>query len=125
MNLLGNIIWLIFGGFMVALEYLVASIILMVTIIGIPFGLQTLKLASLAFWPFGRETVASPRADGCLSLFMNILWLLVGGIWIALSHVFWGLILCITIIGIPFGKQHFKLASIALTPFGREIRYKR
>ncbi len=124
MNVLGNIIWLIFGGFMIALEYLISSIILMVTIIGIPFGLQTLKLASLALWPFGREASFTNRADGCLSIFMNVLWILVGGIWISLSHVFWGLILCITIIGIPFGMQHFKLAGVALTPFGREIRYK-
>ncbi len=124
MNLLGNIIWLVFGGFMIALEYLISSIILMVTIIGIPFGLQTLKLASLAFYPFGRETVVTKHGSGCLSTILNIFWLLTGGIWIALSHLFWGIILSITIIGIPFGKQHFKLASVALTPFGREIRYK-
>ncbi len=124
MNLLGNIIWLIFGGFMIALEYLVSSIILMITIIGIPFGLQTLKLASLAFWPFGREAAVTKRSDGCLSIFMNVLWILVGGIWISLSHLAWGLLLCITIVGIPFGMQHFKLAGVALTPFGRDIRYK-
>ncbi len=109
---------------MIALEYLVSSIILMITIIGIPFGLQTLKLASLAFWPFGREAAVTKRSDGCLSLLMNILWILVGGIWISLSHLAWGLLLCITIVGIPFGMQHFKLAGVALTPFGRDIRYK-
>ncbi|GAF05387.1 YccF domain-containing protein [Saccharicrinis fermentans] len=124
MNFLGNLIWLIFGGFMIALEYLVASVILMITIVGIPFGLQTLKLASLAFWPFGREAVPAQRSNGCLYVLMNVIWILVGGIWIALSHVFWGLVLFITIIGIPFGKQHFKLASVALTPFGRDVRYK-
>ena len=122
MKILGNLIWLIFGGFMIALEYLIASIILMITIVGIPFGIQTLKLASLAIWPFGRETVQGERASGCLHVLMNVIWIFVGGIWIALSHLFWGIVLCITIIGIPFGKQHFKLASIALTPFGRDIR---
>ncbi|MGQ1785209.1 MULTISPECIES: YccF domain-containing protein [unclassified Saccharicrinis] len=121
MKLLGNLIWLIFGGFMIALEYLIASVILMITIVGIPFGLQTIKLASLAFWPFGHKAVPAHRASGCLYTLMNVIWILVGGIWIALSHLFWGLVLCITIIGIPFGKQHFKLASVALTPFGRDI----
>ncbi len=124
MNLLGNLVWLIFGGFMIALEYLIASVFLLISIVGIPFGLQTIKLSSLAFWPFGREAVVTQRASGCLYTIMNIVWIIVGGIWIALSHLFWGLVLCITIIGIPFGKQHFKLASVALTPFGREIRYK-
>ena len=109
---------------MIAIEYLIASLILMITIVGIPFGLQTLKLASLAFWPFGREAVTAHRASGCLYTFMNVIWIVVGGIWIALSHLFWGLVLYITIIGIPFGKQHFKLAFVALTPFGRDIRYK-
>lgn len=122
MSLLGNLIWLLFGGLIIALEYIIASLILMITIVGIPFGLQTLKLASLAIWPFGREAVHVGAATGCLSTLMNVLWIICGGIWIALSHLFWGVVLCITIIGIPFGKQHFKLATIALTPFGREIR---
>ena len=121
MKLLGNLIWLIFGGFMIALEYLVASFILMITIIGIPFGLQTLKLAMLALWPFGYTTRQSAVGTGCLSTIFNVLWLICGGIWICLTHLFWGAILCITIIGIPFGMQHFKLAGLALTPFGREI----
>lgn len=124
MKFLGNLIWLIFGGFMIAIEYLIASILMMVTIVGIPFGMQTLKLASIAFWPFGREAVPAQRASGCLYTLMNVIWIVFAGIWIALSHVFWGLILCITIVGIPFGQQHFKLASVALTPFGRDIRYK-
>jgi uncharacterized membrane protein YccF (DUF307 family) len=92
----------------------------MVTIIGIPFGLQTLKIARLALWPFGRDTTAS-KSSGCLSLIMNILWLIFGGLWIAISHAFFGALLCITIIGIPFGLQHFKLTTIALSPFGRDI----
>ena len=123
MNLLGNLIWLVFGGIIIAIEYFIGSIILMLTIVGIPFGLQTLKMASLALWPFGRNTRVDVRASGCLYILMNILWLLTGGLWIALTHAVFGLILCITIIGIPFGLQHFKLTAIALSPFGRDIVY--
>ena len=118
---IGNIIWLIFGGIIIAIEYFISSILLMITIIGIPFGIQTLKLASLALWPFGRTTVVSEQSSGCLSSLMNIIWILFGGIWISLSHVLFGLLFYITIIGIPFGNQHFKLAAVALTPFGRTI----
>jgi len=121
MRFIGNIIWLVFGGIIIAIEYLIGSILLIITIVGIPFGVQTLKMAALALWPFGRDTVVHSRASGCLYIFMNILWLLTGGIWIALTHMIFGAVLCITIIGIPFGLQHFKLASIALNPFGRDI----
>ena len=121
MRFLGNIIWLVFGGIFIAIEYVISSFLLMITIIGIPFGLQTLKLATLALWPFGTTHVTTENATGCLSTIMNIIWLLIGGIWIALSHVLFGLFFYITIIGIPFGKQHFKLASVALTPFGKDI----
>lgn len=121
MNILLNILWFIFGGFVTGLEYILASLLLIITIIGIPFGLQTMKLATLAFFPFGKEVRHTEKGSGCLSLFMNILWILCGGIWISISHIIFGLILCITIIGIPFGLQHFKLASLALTPFGVEI----
>lgn len=121
MSILGNIIWLLFGGIIIAIEYAVGSIILMVTIVGIPFGIQTLKLAGLALWPFGRDTRVHSRASGCLYILMNVLWLVCGGICIAITHVIFGLLLCITIIGIPFGLQHFKLTALALTPFGRDI----
>lgn len=121
MNLLGNLVWLLFGGILTFVEYLIASLILMITIIGIPFGLQTLKLAGLALWPFGKEVTTSPQAGGCLSVLMNVIWILVGGIWICLTHLVFGLFLCVTIIGIPFGLQHFKLANLALTPFGKHI----
>lgn len=93
----------------------------MITLIGIPFGIQTLKLAFLALFPFGKEIRNCPQSEGCLSLFMNILWILLGGIWICLSHLAFGILLFITIIGIPFALQHFKLAKLALTPFGKEI----
>lgn len=121
MNTLGNIIWLIFGGLLTAIEYFIASLLLILTIIGIPFGLQTLKLATLAIWPFGKEVKTKETANGCLFTLMNLLWIITGGIWICLTHVFFGILLFCTIIGIPFGKQHFKLASIALTPFGKEV----
>lgn len=123
MKFLGNIIWLIFGGLLTAFEYVIASLILMLTIIGIPFGLQTLKLGMLALWPFGSRVVSgNSGSDGCLTVVMNIFWILIGGFWICLSHLFFGLLLCLTIIGIPFGRQHFKMAGLALTPFGKEIR---
>ncbi len=121
MRLLGNLIWLIFGGIIVAIEYFIGSMVLIITIIGIPFGLQTLKMASLAIWPFGRDTVVHSRASGCLYIIMNIIWLLAGGLCIAITHLIFGAILCITIIGIPFGLQHFKLSAVALNPFGRDI----
>jgi uncharacterized membrane protein YccF (DUF307 family) len=121
MKLLGNLIWLVFGGIIIAIEYFIGSIILMVTIVGIPFGIQTLKMASLAIFPFGKDTRVHSRASGCLYILMNILWLITGGLWIAITHAIFGMILCITIIGIPFGMQHFKLTAIALSPFGRDI----
>ena len=121
MKLLGNIIWLIFGGINIALEYFIAGLIMMLTIVGIPFGLQSFKLGILALWPFGTKVEWMQSQPGCLSTFMNVLWFFVGGIWICLTHIFYGFILCITIIGIPFGKMHFRLAKLALSPFGRAV----
>jgi uncharacterized membrane protein YccF (DUF307 family) len=121
MSLFGNLIWLLFGGIIIAIECVIASILLMITIIGIPFGLQTLKLGMLALWPFGQTAISRPASSGCLSTLMNIIWILVGGIWISLTHLLFGALLSITIIGLPFGMQHFKLAGLALTPFGKEI----
>ncbi len=121
MNLLGNILWLVFGGLCVAVEYMISGVILCLTIIGIPFGCQIFKLAGLAIFPFGRTTTAPAANGGCLSLLMNILWFFVGGFIICLSHFFFGILFGITIIGIPFARQHFKLATLALAPFGREI----
>jgi len=121
MRLLGNLIWLIFGGFAIFLEYMLAGLALCITIIGIPFGIQSFKLGILALWPFGQKIEYMDYAPGCLSTIMNILWLLIGGIWIALTHLFFGVLLSITIIGIPWGKQHFKMVSLALTPFGRRV----
>ena len=117
-----NILWLMFGGIITAVEYLIASLLMMFTIIGIPFGMQTLKMASLALWPFGKEVRSGERSNGCLYVLMN--YSLVYS-WAAFGFAFrtWdsGYLLCITIIGIPFGIQHFKLAGLALTPFGKDI----
>ena len=120
MKLLGNIIWFVFGGVEIAFEYFVSGLFLCITIIGIPFGLQAFKLGQLAIWPFGSRVTKS-TSSGCLNAVMNIIWFFVGGIWIALTHLLFGLLFCITIVGIPFGKQHFKLMHIALVPFGRTI----
>ena len=122
MKFLGNLIWLLCGGIITSVEYLIASLGLMITIIGIPFGIQTLKLAMLSLWPFGSEVVDNGNTGGCLSVFMNVIWIFIGGIWICLTHLFFGILLCITIIGIPFGKQHFKMAALSLAPFGKTIQ---
>ena len=121
MNIILNIIWLVFGGIMIAIEYVISSVAMMLTIIGIPFGLQTLKLAALALWPFGTQIVDAGWPSGCVAGLMNVIWWLLGGIVIALTHLVWGIIFCITIIGIPFGLQHFKLMRFALFPFGNSI----
>ena len=122
MNTIGNILWIILGGFIVFLMYIFGSLILMITIVGIPFGLQTLKMANLALFPFGREAVQGERSGGCLYIIINIIWLLVAGIEIAIVHLLLALIFAITIIGIPFAAQHVKLAYLALVPFGMDIR---
>ena len=122
MNTIGNLLWIILGGFIIFILYLFGSLILMITIIGIPFGIQTLKMANLALFPFGREAVQSDRAGGCLHIIMNILWILVAGIEIAIVHLVLAALFAITIIGIPFALQHFKLAPLALFPFGKELR---
>ena len=120
MKLIGNIIWLLVGGLETAFEYFVAGVALCITIIGIPFGVQAIKLGVLMLWPFGSRVDLMPGQPGCLSTIMNILWL-IAGLPICLTHLFFGIILCITIVGIPFGMQHFKFAGTALTPFGRTV----
>ncbi|HBT84632.1 MAG: YccF domain-containing protein [Fermentimonas sp.] len=121
MKTLGNIIWVLFGGFIIAVEYVLGSVALMVTIIGIPFGLQSLKLAEVALWPFGKKVIHNQSSSGCLSFLMNVIWFFVGGLPIVLTHLLFGLLFYITIIGIPFGNQHFKLMKLAFTPFGKVV----
>ena len=121
MRTIGNIIWVLFGGLELAVGYLLSGVALCITIIGIPFGLQVFKLGLLALWPFGKDVKKTEGKSGCLNTLMNVLWFFFGGLGLVLSHVVLGVLFYITIIGIPFGKQHFKLAHIALIPFGREI----
>ncbi|NOZ13727.1 MAG: YccF domain-containing protein [Acidobacteria bacterium] len=123
MRILGNILWIILGGgIFLFFEYLLGGVLLCITIIGIPFGIQCIKLSMLALLPFGKRVTDGGNANGCLPVFMNILWILFGGFWIALTHVLFALLTAITIIGLPFAKQHMKLAGLALVPFGREIQ---
>lgn len=102
-------------------EYVSSSIALMVTIVGIPFGLQVLKLSILACWPFGRKVYDLPDSGVVVPVFLNVVWIIFGGIWISLTHWCLGALFYITIIGIPFGKQHFKLAQLSLAPFGKGV----
>lgn len=120
MRLLGNIIWLIFGGIIAAICLFLAGLILCVTIIGIPFGVQCMKISALVLWPFGKEVELGNFGVG--GLLLNILWLIFFGWEFALGHFVIGLLFCITIIGIPFGLQHFKLAKLGFIPFGATIR---
>jgi len=122
MSVLGNLLWIILGGFLISIEYLMGGIVLCLTIIGIPFGLQCIKLGVLALWPFGREIVDSPTGSGFIRTLFNIIWLVIGGIWICLTHLVLAILLAVTIIGLPFAGQHAKLATLALTPFGKDIR---
>ncbi len=122
MSLLGNIIWLIFGGFFAGLGYIIGGLILCITIIGIPFGLQAIRLGLATFTPFGKTVEQKPGGQGGIALIFNILWLVLFGWEIALAHIIGGLILAITIIGIPFAKQHFKLVQVALFPFSYQLQ---
>ena len=119
MSLIGNIIWIVFGGWLIALEYICGGIALCLTIVGIPWGIQCFKLAILGFAPFGQQIEPGRGLNGCLALPLNIIWLIFGGFWVFLTHLIFGLFFCITLIGIPFGLQHFKLANLAFAPFGQ------
>lgn len=119
MNFIGNIIWLLIGGILAAVLWAVAGLLLCITIIGLPFGLQCLKIAYFVLWPFGKEIeIGNFGASG---LILNIIWIIVFGWEFALTHIVIGLVFCVTIIGIPFGLQHFKFAKLGLMPFGAEI----
>ena len=124
MNFLGNLIWLIFGGLMAALGYFLGGIVLCITVIGVPWGLQCFKLAGLVLWPFGKKVISDSDNMGCLNIFFNLIWILCGGLYTAIVHIVMGAILCLTIIGIPWGKQHFKLVEVSLMPFGKRIIYE-
>ncbi|HIT08419.1 MAG TPA: YccF domain-containing protein [Candidatus Merdivicinus faecavium] len=118
MGCIGNILWFLFGGLWLGLGWSLAGILWCITIVGIPIGMQCFKFAKLAFFPFGKEIRFGGGAGKTL---LNILWLLLSGIPLALEAALAGVILCVTIVGIPFGMQCFKLAKLALMPFGAEI----
>ena len=115
MRFIGNILWFIFGGFVSGLTWVCYGILWCVTIIGIPVGIQCFKLAGVSFWPFGKEIIFG---GGAPSLIANILWIIIAGIPLAIENLAFGILWCITIVGIPFGKQFFKLAKLSLMPFG-------
>lgn len=118
MGYLGNIIWFLCGGFLSGLGWILSGILWCITIVGIPVGMQCFKFAELAFFPFGKEI---RYGGGAGSLLLNIIWMIVTGIPMAIASAVFGLLLCITVIGIPFGLQHFKIAKLALMPFGSTI----
>jgi len=121
MSCLGNIIWLVFGGFFASLGYILGGLSMILTIVGIPFGIQSIKIGLANLAPFGKRVEKSPHADSFLALLFDILWLVLFGWSVALVHLVSGVILTITIIGIPFAKQHFKLIPIALFPFRYQL----
>jgi len=116
MKLIGNILWFVFGGVFWAIADFLAGVVCCITIIGIPVGLQLFKMAGFVLWPFGKE-VKEQNVTGFKTV-INIIWCIFGGIWLAIGYLFTGLFLCITIIGIPFGLQYFKMARFILLPLG-------
>jgi uncharacterized membrane protein YccF (DUF307 family) len=120
MGVILNVIWLIVAGIELAIAYVLAGVVLCITIVGIPFGLQAFKLAGFALWPFGRAVVRS-KTPGFVAAIGNILWVVLAGWWLALAHILTGVLLCLTIIGIPMGIANFKMTRVAFAPFGRDV----
>ena len=118
MGCLGNLLWFLCGGFISGLSWALVGCLWCLTVIGLPVGMQCFKFAALSFFPFGKDV---QYGGGAVSLLMNIVWLVAGGIPLAIEHAVFGVILCVTIVGVPFGLQHFKLAKLALMPFGADV----
>ena len=118
MRMLGNILWIIFGGFVSALGWIVAGCLWCITIVGIPIGKQCFKLCSISLNPFGKEV---EYGGGAVSFIVNILWIIFSGIELAITNLALGAVLCVTIVGIPFGMQYFKIAKLSLMPFGAQV----
>ena len=121
LRFIGNILWLLIAGWSMCIAYLVAGLLLAITIVGIPFAIASWRLAFFVIWPFGRTAIHDPNRVPGVSAIANILWFILAGWWLALGHILTGIVLCITIIGIPFGIQSFKLAALAMAPLAREI----
>jgi uncharacterized membrane protein YccF (DUF307 family) len=122
MRVLGNVLWFVFGGVFIGLGHILGGVGLCLTVVGIPFGLQAFKLGIASFAPFGKEVVERERANSALRVLFNVVWILLFGWEIAVAHVVLGLLLALTLVGIPFALQHLKLVPLALLPFGRELR---
>ena len=121
MTFIGNFLWFILGGLILSLVWALTGLFLCITIIGIPFGIQCFKIAGFVLWPFGRDCI--PGGFGVMGALGNVIWILICGISSCLSHLLFGVIFCISIVGIPFGLQHFKMAKLSLIPFGAQIVY--
>lgn len=121
MTVLGNVLWLVLAGWWVALAYVAAGVVNLVTIIGIPFGIQAFKLAGYALWPFGRVVVTTDAGYGPVALIGSVIWLILTGWELALAHIVVGVLLCLTIVGIPLGIGSFKMVRLALVPFGKRV----
>lgn len=119
MGCLGNLLWFIFGGCISGLSWCLFGFLWCITVVGIPVGVQCFKMAGLSFFPFGKEV---EYGGGAMSFIVNIIWIVLSGLPLALEHLAFGVVMCVTIIGIPFGLQHFKLAKLALMPFGATVR---
>lgn len=121
MRIIGNLLWWLFGGLEAAIGYFTGSLAIACTIIGIPVALQTFKIGLLCLWPFGAEVKDTESPTGCIRIPLNLLWIIFGGLMAWIMHIFFGLLLFITIIGIPFAKQHFKMAKLSLAPFDKDV----
>ncbi len=120
LRLILNVLWLLLGGLVLALGWLLAAVVMFILIITIPFGLQALKIAGFTLWPFGRTLVRRPDA-GAASAIGNVIWFILAGWWLAIGHLIAAVALAITIVGIPLAAAHIKLIPISLVPFGREV----
>ena len=120
MRVLLNVIWLVFGGLLLALGYAVVGIVMCILIITIQFGIDAFRIALFCIWPFGRTLIRRGDA-GAGSVIGNVIWFILAGWWLAIGHLVTGVLMCLTIIGIPLGLANFKLIPVSLTPFGREI----
>ena len=121
MRFIGNLLWWLFGGLEAAIGYFTGSLAIACTIIGIPVALQTFKIGLLCLWPFCAEVKDTESPTGCIRIPLNLLWIIFGGLMAWILHIFFGLLLFITIICIPFDKQHFKIAKLSLAPFGKDV----
>ena len=121
MSIILNILWFVLGGFLISLTYILGGILLCLTIIGIPFGIQCFKLSILGIAPFGQEIHETEPPGGAIAIIMNIIWIILPGLELALIHLFLAALFAITIIGLPFAAQHLKMTRLAILPFGFRV----